>query len=323
MAEHPQIFNDGWEYGKLPEIDERRNIDYATMAAVGSCFARNLNRWLGFHGLTDREMPWGILYNPFSIQGEIARTYNNEVAELARDNVLREVGSDGLVRYRDPWRTWITADNKRDLNDTNTAFDAHVRNFLSNTRSFLITLGLAEVWSPEDKSITLNHVPVGSIRAGDRAWRPRFANVTEVRSSLEATIDSIRTHITGTGPIVFTLSPVPLKFTASGLNIREANNRSKATLAVALGEVAASQSNTEYFPSYEMVQALAETDTPVWQADGRHVTAAVVDRVSRTFVRAHGRPTISTYDNQDTFWVPRVDANGKIVGRLYTDGSEA
>ena len=46
------------------------------MAAMGSCDARNFDRWLSFNGYTSREMPWDILYNPFSIQKEIERLYS-------------------------------------------------------------------------------------------------------------------------------------------------------------------------------------------------------------------------------------------------------
>src|SRR5258708_2505387 len=105
----PEIFNDSWQAGTLPEIGERQPVDYSNLAAMGSCFARNLNRWLNFHGYTEREMPWYILYNPFSIQKELERLYEPEAAEQASQNALHEVSSTGDLRYRDPWRTCLVA----------------------------------------------------------------------------------------------------------------------------------------------------------------------------------------------------------------------
>ncbi len=324
MAEvgQPEIFTDKWQYGSLPEVGERQSVDYAHMAAMGSCFARNLNRWLNFHGYTDRHMPWDILYNPFAIQKELERLYDPAIADQAAQNVLHEASSTGDERYRDPWRTWYASSTKQELAQANQDFDTRVLNFLRDSNGFLITLGLVEVWSPNDNpNVVLNHVPVGSIRRGEKNWAPRLASTTEVYQSLEATVDVIRKNVTPDGPITFTLSPVPLKFTASKLSIREANNRSKATLAVALGELALNRSDVEYFPSYEIVQALAEqSDRKVWQADGRHVSAEVVDIVARTFLKSHGQPAGGS--ESDMFWVPRVNEDGKIVGKLYTDGTE-
>src|SRR6266571_1679040 len=240
MAEigQPDIFTDKWQYGAVPEVGEQRAVDYAHMAAMGSCFARNLNRWLNFHGYTDRHMPWDILYNPFAIQKELERLYDPAIAEQAEQNMLHEVSSTGEERYRDPWRTWSVAPPKEALAHVNQDFDARVSKFLEDSNGFLITLGLVEVWSPSDNpGLILNHVPVGSIRRGETKWAPRFASTAEVYQSLEATVDAIRRNVTPDGPVIFTLSPVPLKFTASKLGIREANNRSKATLAVALGEL--------------------------------------------------------------------------------------
>ena len=323
MAESQlQVFTDKWQYGTVPEVDERQEVDYAHLAAMGSCFARNLNRWLNFHEYTDRQMPWDTLYNPFSIQKELERLYQPSTTEQAAQNALHEVSGSGQERYRDPWRTWHAFPSREELTQANQEFDIRVSGFLKNSNGFLITLGLVEVWTPaDDPDLVLNQVPIGSIRRGDRQWESRFASVGEVYDSLNKTVDTIRENVTEDGPVIFTLSPVPLKFTASTLDIREANNRSKATLAVALGELTTSRSDVEYFPSYEMVQAFAEQpDSKVWQADGRHVSAHTIDLVAQSFLATHGQP--ANTGNDAKFWVPRVDGNGQIIGKLYVDQTQ-
>lgn len=320
IKERPEIFTDGWQYGEIPKLKEiGKEVDYVHMAAMGSCFARNLNRWLNFHGYTNGEMPWDILYNPFSIQKEIERLYSPVEWE---QSTLHEVSGDGQERFRDPWRTWHFAHTESELKDRNDQFDMRTKDFLAKSNSFLITLGLSEVWSPaDDPSVVLNQVPVGAIRLGEKEWVSRFASVAEVYNSLETTVNLIRENVTETGPVIFTLSPVPLKYTASGLNIREANNLSKSTLLVALQQLVSSRSDIDYFPSYEIVQALTEqSEKSVWQVDGRHVSAEVVDTVSTKFTEIYGRPEGKS--NMEKFWVPRVDENGKVVGRLYVDGVE-
>ena len=318
--EQPEIFTDGWQYTELPRLKEsEQEVDYQHMAAMGSCFARNLNRWLNFNGCTDRQMPWDILYNPFSIQKEIERLYSPVEWEA---NILYEVSSDGEKRLRDPWRTWHVFTSSDKLKAANEQFDQQARSFLSDSNSFLITLGISEVWSPADNpEIVLNQVPIGSIRLGEKRWTSRFTSVSEVYKSLETTVNLIRENVSPDGLIIFTLSPVPLKYTASGLSVREANNICKATLLIAVRELARNRSDVNYFPSYEMVQALSEQpNSTVWQVDGRHVNAQVVDTIANKLIEVYGKPAGER--NEEKFWVPRVDEKGKIIGKLYIDGTE-
>jgi len=314
-----EIFTDKWQYRELPKTKERSDkLDYSHMAAIGSCFARNLYRWLNFRGYANREAPWGILYNPFSIQKEIERLYSPVEWE---QNILMEVSNDGEERVRDPWRTWHVFSTTEELKEANQKFDRLTRGFLENSNGFLITLGLSEVWSRADRpEVVFNQVPIGSIRRRQRSLTSRFSSVLEAYEALEKTVNLIREHITQSRHIIFTLSPVPLKYTASGIDIREANNLSKATLLVALKELIANRSDVDYFPSYEIVQALAEQpNNTVWQVDGRHVSAQVVEVVATKFIETYGKP--EGKDNVEKFWVPRVDEAGRIVGKLYVDGT--
>lgn len=316
----PEIFTDGWQYGKLPRLKEsEQKVDYPHMAAMGSCFARNLIRWLNFKGYINRQMPWGILYNPFSIQKEIERLYFPVEWE---SNILHEVSSGEEERFRDPWRTWHVFETREELKTANNQFDEHAKAFLADSNGMLITLGLSEVWSLADNpEIVLNQVPIGSIRLGERRWTSRFASVSETYRSLETIVSLIRQNVTSGGPIIFTLSPIPLKYTASGLSIREANNISKATLLVALRELTANRADVDYFPSYEIVQALSEQpNNTVWQVDGRHVSAQVVETIANKFLDKYGKPAGER--NEEKFWVPRVNEEGKIIGKLYVDGTE-
>ncbi len=320
QLDRPEIFNSSWHYGEMPEVEIRNPVDIPNLAAMGSCFARNLNRWLEFHKQTDRIMPWDILFNPMVIRDELARLYSPETAELARENPLKELTSDGEERFTDPWRTWLTRPTRAELEEANTTFDGSARDFLSTANGLLVTFGLTEVWSREDNpDMALNKVPVGSIRRGEEGWFPRLANVAEVTGAIAATAEIFREHVSETADIIFTLSPVPLKHTATGLDIRVANKRSKATITTAISEVVGQDEGIEYFPSCEIVESLAERDAfPVWQVDGRHVTARTVDIVAQTFMGSHGAK--AEQSGNQTFWVPRVDTDGKIVGRIYSDG---
>lgn len=310
------VFFDQWQYGTIPKLDNKY-FDCSSIATLGSCFARNFSRWLKFYGYTSREMPWDIFYNPFSIQKEFERLYCSVRWE---DFILFELNSDGEKIFRDPWRTWLAFSSINELKEANSKFDQLSKSFLEKSSGMVITLGLSEVWSKIGyPQIIFNKVPLESIRMGEDIFLPRFASVSEIYSSLEKIVFLIRNHISKNNSIIFTLSPIPLKFTSLNKGVRESNNISKASLLIALNELMSIRSDVGYFPSYEIVQSLTENKNfSVWQEDGRHVTAQVVDIVANNFVESY---KCIRYENKDTnsgdFWIPLVDSCGKNIGKLY------
>jgi hypothetical protein len=93
-------------------------------------------------------------------------------------------------------------------------------------------------------------------------------------------------------PIVFTVSPIPLKATSSGYEPQVANLRSKATLLAGLHQFIdedTARRPAAYFPAYEIFLG-APRAPGQWQGDLRHPTAAAVDYVCRRFVEVFGVP---------------------------------
>lgn len=116
-----------------------------------------------------------------------------------------------------------------------------------------------------------------------------------------------------------TVSPVPLKFTFSGLSVREANNISKSVLLLAVRDACKNFNNVFYFPSYEIVQGLTEENfDDVWQPDCRHITAKTIDYIASKFCSFSNFQELSL---SSFFFVPFVNAKGNIIGKLYVDGS--
>lgn len=313
------IFTDKWQFTSLPKVKSNKKVDCCKLVSLGSCFANNFLAWLYHHKYIEKKQQWGILYNPFSIQAEFNRLFAfvewkkyiiNEFDFKTNQNVLV-----------DPWRSWHVAKDLNGLTKLNYEFDLIARQIVLEASGFLVTFGLSEVWSLATKpEIILNRVPLKTIQQSLNLWENRFASIIEVQSAIMSIVRNIRQYIGNDKLIIFTLSPVPLKYTASNLTIREANNLSKSTILVALHNICSYENNVMYFPSYEMVQALSEADYPVWQDDGRHVTTKVVNLITRKF--------LEIYDIQQTliescsnFNIPLVDNKGKVIGRLYLDGS--
>jgi hypothetical protein len=198
----------------------------------------------------------------------------------------------------------------------NTKFDSKALKIIDNATVMLITYGLSEIWKSINGGIVLNNVPLGK---AVRSFSSYFPAITEVVKIIRKTVDVIKGYVGGDIPIIFTLSPVPLKRTASNMSIREANNLSKSILLVAIREVCSTMEGVHYFPSYEIIQALNETDS-VWQNDGRHVTAYAVNYVAHKFMH-YCNITHKSTKRDSKFFVPYVNERGIIVGKLTVDGT--
>lgn len=319
-VKNKEILIEKWEYAAMPAVKfTQQKIDCRGLISAGSCFSRNLNRWLMHFGLTELQMPWGILYNPFSITMEIIRLFDKVNWQ---NGIIYETDKVGkIIRCKDPWRTWESFGTISQLIEFNQRFDTLAKKIISAATGFLFTFGLSEVWSRgDDINIIVNQLPPSVIFKKNCFWQSRFASIDEVIRTISRLIKIVRKNCGGDIPIILTLSPVPLKYSFSGLSIREANNISKATILLVLHQISQSEENVYYFPVYEIVQALLEQNFQVWQEDGRHVTAEVVDFIAKQFVVNFGNDKMPT-DSSSDFCVPFVNSKGKILGRLRVDGS--
>ncbi|MFA6523971.1 MAG: GSCFA domain-containing protein [Candidatus Paceibacterota bacterium] len=283
---------------------------------MGSCFSRNFSRWLLHNNISCLNQPWDILYNSFSINSEFKRLLGNLDW---KQGIVTEHRNKKII-YCDPWRSCIKEASIQLLTEKNLEFDQIAKESLFSCNSILITLGLSEVWFDKyNESIILNQVPLRALMEGEDKWCNKFASYDETIFSLSEIIDLTRKYIRDDMIFFLTLSPVPLKYTASGLDIRVANNLSKSLLHAAIQKVCEIYKNVIYFPSYEIVQSFVERNFKIWQEDGRHVTAEVVHRICKIFAENYfPNQMVST---RNDFWVPFVNKNGSIIGKLYLDGS--
>ncbi|PLX27264.1 hypothetical protein C0583_04500 [Candidatus Parcubacteria bacterium] len=311
--------NSKWRYTSLPIINPpKEKIDFQGLIGIGSCFARNFNRWLDYSGLIKEQMPWDILYNPFSMSMEIIRLF--EQVDWQAGIISEKEDSKLINQFRDPWRTWASFNSISELERANDSFSRNAKKIIKQATCFLFTFGLSEIWShKEDDNLIVNQLPLEIIKDVSSPWQSRFAEVDEIEGVVLRLVKTIKENYGSDFPIIFTVSPVPLKYTFSGLPIREANNISKSTILIALHKVINMTENIYYFPAYEIVQALVEQNFPVWQNDGRHVTAATVNLISNLLFDNFSDKKDRKKSFSD-FWVPFVNSQGKITGRLYVNG---
>lgn len=264
--------------------------------SIGSCFALNINRWLRYQGFSVPEVTWGIHYNSRTVLYELRRAAGLPVPDVE----WRIPGQDGGVAYADALRHCIDAPDAAGLSAIKAQISEDSRREFLRADALIVTLGLSDIWEAriDGQLITLNRAPYlgATLIGGSQAdyVGNRFLSVAECIEDLRQIVRIVRTHKSAGTPVVFTVSPVPLKHTGGNSHPHVANSRSKATLLAAIHaflDECRDDPTISYFPSYEFFQ-MHHLSMPLWQGDARHPTTEAVAHVAESFARRYSTEPI-------------------------------
>ncbi|CAL4869164.1 hypothetical protein MMA231_03455 (plasmid) [Asticcacaulis sp. MM231] len=242
------------------------------VVTFGSCFAQHIGNALLTRGYawTSYELPPEGLsevnrkyfnYNVFS-----CRTGNIYTASLLLQWVrwALEIESAPAIaweqdgRFYDPFRPAIepngfeTSDELlKSRNYTISQFSAAIR----GAEYFVFTLGLTESWKNKTHGYEYAICP-GTVAGEFDENEHVFDNqpYEAIFASLVSAMDLIR----GINPnlkFILTVSPVPLTATNSGNHVMVATMESKSVLRAVAGRIAALRADSDYFPSYEIINS--------------------------------------------------------------------
>lgn len=299
-------------------------IDRKTkIITVGSCFAQHISKALktnGFSWLDSEPAPAGLppsehakhSYGVFSF-----RTGNIYTAALLRQWVSWSASGGEPYpecfvhgdRVFDPFRPALSeegfATGEAMLASRRDTLSAMVRT-IKQADLFVFTLGLTESWRNKDG--TVYPMCPGTIRGQFSATDHLFHNynVDEVTHDLNYTFDELRA-INPNLRFLLTVSPVPLTATASGQHVLTATTYSKSVLRAAAGQLFLTRSDTDYFPSYEIITAPAFKGQ-FFEQNQRQVTSKGVAFVMGQFLRTLGVATAATTEDGS-----RVNASKTIA----------
>ncbi|MGB0850415.1 MAG: GSCFA domain-containing protein, partial [Bacteroidia bacterium] len=200
---------------------------------MGSCFAENQSKRMRNLGMNSYSNPFGIIYNPFSIEKILSRLANDQDYKESDFQNMRRFFSwehHGDYKYDnvDEALEW----SNQTLKDSNKS--------LCQSDIVILTLGTALVYKHQDTIVANCH------KVPNKEFEHKATSYDEVFKSLQASI----LHIQKLNPeahIILTVSPI--RHLRSGVI---ANSRSKATLLSAVHELVSNSKNTSYFPSYEI-----------------------------------------------------------------------
>lgn len=252
----------GWTPPK-PFITKQNDI----IIAFGSCFAKHILMYLATRG-----------YNvPVKETEESHIVYHGSglVTTFTIRQQLEWAWEDRIF----PEDTWfstpqVTAKKTKSIKEK-------TKDLLDKATVFIITLGLSEVWySKENGDVFWKAIPQNIYNSEKHGFR--VTTCGENIENLEKIIKLIRRHHPS-APIIFTVSPIPLRATFRPISCITANCVSKAILRAAVDEVIRNHSedkNLYYWPSYEIVK---ESGQEMYGHDHRHIKSEAVTIIMGLF----------------------------------------
>lgn len=278
------------------------------IATAGSCFAQHISKALLAHGFNWQEAE--ALPSRFqTLSPEQRRQYGYGVFSFRTGNIyttslLRqwieaafgvadlddEVWESANGAIIDPLRPVIEPTGFASLEEC-VALRRHsleaMRALLTRVDRFVFTLGLTEGWRNRQTGLVYPACP-GTLGGAfdDKLHEFHNQSFVECLVDLTAVLDLLREQNANIR-FLLTVSPVPLVATAEDDHVLVSTVHSKSVLRAVAGELAKSRSDTDYFPSYEII-----TGTPFCGAffmeNKREVSKAGVEFVMQNFFAGLG-----------------------------------
>ena len=252
----------------IPISKSSNPIDYdSRIISLGSCFAQNIGEKFSYFKFQNTVNPFGIIFNPVSIENLISRVVNNQ-----------EFTENDIFFHNDLWHCFEVhselshSDKTIFLDRLNQILsDFHLQIFKST--HFQITYGTS--WVYRNKSS--NSIVANCHKVRQSQFDKEILSVATIEKSIQNTIDLIQ-KVNPNCQFIFTVSPVR--------HIKDGfveNQRSKAHLISALHNfVTLSLSKCNYFPSYEIMMDELR-DYRFYAEDMLHPSQTAIDYIWMRF----------------------------------------
>jgi len=254
----------------IPPQAPNERINYDTpLLLMGSCFAENIGGNLLYYKLPTCLNPFGILYNPLSVQ-----------AALQSLIIGKKYAANDLLFYNEQWLSlahhgrFSHSDKAVCLQQINEAV-VQGQQYLLKARFLVITFGTAWAY----RQLVSQQVVANCHKIPAREFERFRISKEEIVATFKQTIHEIRTFNTDLR-VVFTVSPV--RHWKDGA---VENQWSKATLLTAVHELCTTMNKVYYFPAYEMMMDDLR-DYRFYKSDMMHPNEVAVDYIWQRFGEA-------------------------------------
>lgn len=257
---------------QIPISKSNAPIDYnSKLLSVGSCFAENMATKFDYFKFQNQTNPFGIIFNPVSIQ-----------------NLFRRVCEQKLFEEKDVFfhnERWHCFDVHSDLSNSDreelletlnkTITDTH--KWLKETTHLIITYGTSWIY----KYIQSDQIVANCHKVPQKQFTKELLNIEIIKKSIQNTIVLIQ-NLNPDINFIFTVSPVR--------HIKDGfveNQLSKSHLFTALHKTINDQRSTiNYFSSYEIMMDELR-DYRFYAEDMLHPNQIAIDYIWKLFSESY------------------------------------
>lgn len=271
---------------QIPISQSNHFIDYnVKVVSLGSCFAENMSAKLDYYQFQNYCNPFGIIFNPISIEKLIERVVNK--------NYYTE---KDIFFHNEKWHCFelhsqlSNSDKEVFLSDINELIDL-TKLKIEQAAQFIITYGTAWVY----RLIDTKEIVANCHKIPQKEFDKELLSISMLQDSITNTIAMIRS-INPVVNFIFTISPV--RHLKDGF---VQNQLSKSHLFAALhGALEVENDKLKYFPSYEIMMDELR-DYRFYAQDMLHPSQVAIDYIWERFVAAtvapHDRKTMMEVDS--------------------------
>lgn len=263
---------------QIPILKNYNPIDYnSKVVSLGSCFSENISKKLTFFKFENTVNPFGIIFNPVSLQKIISRSIHKNFFTIEDVFIHNELWSAYEVHSK------LSLPSKKTYVDNLNKIVLQFNQELLQATHCIITLGTAWVY----KDIKTNTIVANCHRKPNFNFEKNVLTSSEITNAITEIISLLK-YINPTCNIIFTISPV--RHSKDGF---VENNVSKALLLTSLFQIISNQKNSSniyYFPSYEIL--LDELrDYRFYDNDMLHPNQLAIDYIWEKFTQSSINPS--------------------------------
>ena len=253
---------------KIPITQNANPIDYnSKIVSFGSCFAENMGDKLLYYKFQTQVNPFGIIFNPFSIEKLIERVV-----------LQRYFTKDDIFFFNERWHCYevhsdcSTTTSKALLDNLNQLLlDTHKQ--LQEATHIIITYGTSWVY----RHIETNAIVANCHKVPQKQFSKELLSIDSTQKSIQNTVSLIAT-LNPKCNFIFTVSPV--RHLKDGF---VENQVSKAHLIAAIYATTNTKQQTlNYFPSYEIMMDELR-DYRFYADDMMHPSSMAIDYIWERF----------------------------------------
>ncbi len=227
---------------EIPLKPEANQIDYSSKTLLlGSCFSENIGAKFSYFKFQNLQNPFGVIFNPVSIEKLIKRAINNSL--FSEEDIFLH---NGVWKCFEVHSELSCVTKAQFIENLNTALHS-LREALYTSTHIVFTYGTSWVY----RSIENNEVVANCHKLPQINFEKKLLSIAAISKSIENTIEAIST-INTKANLLFTVSPV--RHLKDGFT---ENSLSKAHLLSAIhqaiGQFSSEEFQLNYFPSFEIM----------------------------------------------------------------------